>query len=283
VIHALHVHQIDRYFAGTLRPAAALEMFGRLWRCRACRTRYERHLLHERALPDGDARRQERLWESIVGSARTDVPEAPLRSARASRSFRSFRPFRPLSLLGAGAFAGLLLLVSVGAYLKTVSDPVARGPAAMEVGAPTVHFFRTVGDRQTEPVAGTIHPDDGILIGYSNPGTELAYLMVFAVDVQGAVHWYYPAYEQPGEDPAAPSIRTRALGVEMGEEIRHALPLGPLRMVTLFLRRPLRVQEVETLVSEAWRSRGGSVIALDALPLPAGEGEQLSHLLEVRP
>ena len=56
VIHALHVRQIDRYFAGTLRPSAAIRMFGRLWRCGACRLRYERHLLHERTLPDGDAR-----------------------------------------------------------------------------------------------------------------------------------------------------------------------------------------------------------------------------------
>ena len=97
------------------------------------------------------------------------------------------------------------------------------------------------------------------------------------------VHWYYPAYEQPGQNPAAPAIRTHALGVELGEEIRHALPVGPLRMVALFLRRPLRVKEVEDVVSEAWRSHGGSVTALETLPLPSEDGEQLSRLLEVTP
>ena len=288
MIHALHVRQIDRHFAGTLRPAAAVEMFGRLWRCGACRVRYERHLLHERALPDGGERRQERLWESIVASARTEV--RPVRTAPSSPepfaleiASRSLWSFRPSFVRGASALAGLLLLVAVGAHLKPVSGPVARGTTGGEVGAPAVHFFRTVGGRQTEPVAGTIQPDDGILIGYSNPRAELSYLMVFAVDVQGAVHWYYPAYGRPGENPAAPLIRTRALGVELGEEIRHALPVGPLRLVTLFLRRPLRVQEVEDLVSQAWRSHGESVIALDALPLPTEEGEQLSRLVEVRP
>ncbi|HLK90270.1 MAG TPA: hypothetical protein VKZ18_10270 [Polyangia bacterium] len=277
MIHALHARQVDRYFAGTLRPLAAGEMFARLWRCSACRARYERHLLHERALPEGDTRQQERLWGSIVASAAPSAPEVQ------RRPVLPWRSSRPWSLLGAGAVAGVLLLVAVGVHPRSVPVPVARGTIAEAAGAPTVHYFRTVGDHQTEPVAGTIRPDDGILIGYSNPGAELSYLMVFAVDVQGAVHWYYPAYEHPGDNPAAPSIRTRAVGVELGEEIRHALPAGPLRMVTLFLRRPLRVEEVEGMVWEAWRSHGESVSALETLPLPSEAGQQLSRLLEVRP
>jgi hypothetical protein len=283
MIHALHAHQIDRYFAGTLRPAAAIEMFRRLWRCGACRSRYERHLVHERALADGDARRQERLWDSIVASARTDAhPGRAGHPARAVEGPSLGRSFRPL-VLGASALAGVLLWVAVGAHLKPSSEPVARGTTAEEAGAPNVHLFRTVGDHQTELVAETIHADDGILIAYSNPGAELSYLMVFAVDALGGVHWYYPAYETPGQNPAAPAMRTHALGVELGEEIRHPLPVGPLRMVSLFLRRPLEVAEVEHLVSEAWRSHSGSVTALEALPLPSDAGEQLSRLLEVMP
>jgi hypothetical protein len=280
VIHALHVRQIDRYFAGRLRPAAATEMLRRLWRCGACRVRYERHLLHERALPDGQARQQERLWGSIIASAGTAA--RPSRSRPPATKVEG-QSLRSLSLLGAGALAGALLLAAVGPRGKTVSGPVARGTPVEEAGAPTVHLFRTVGDHQTEPVAGTIHADDGILIAYSNPGAELSYLMVFAVDAQGGVHWYYPAYEQPGQNPAAPAIRTHALGVELGEEIRHALPAGSLRMVALFLRRPLKVEEVEGMVSEAWRSHGGSLVALETLPLPLEDGQQLSRLLEVTP
>jgi hypothetical protein len=241
-------------------------------------------------LPDGGARQQERLWQSILASARlasarpASVPaETPLSKAVPTTLRVGRRSFRPLALLGSGALAGVLLLVAVGGHFERVSGPVARGTAREETGAPNVHLFRTIGDRQTEPVAGTIHQDDGILIAYSNPGAELPYLMVFAVDAQGAVHWYYPAYEQPGQNPSAPAIRTRALGVELGEEIRHALPVGPLRMVTLFLRRPLRVKEVEDVVSEGWRSHGRSVTALETLPIPSEDGEQLSRLLEVTP
>jgi hypothetical protein len=257
-------------------------MLQRLWRCGACRVRYERHLLHERAVPDGDTRQQERLWDSIVASARIRAHHA--RSEYPAREgVRVRRSFRWPTLASAGALAGVLALVAVSAHLKTASTPVARGTTDEVAGPPNLHLFRTVGGRETEPVAGTIHADDGILIAYSNPGTELPYLMVFAVDAQGAVHWYYPAYEQPGQNPGAPAIRTRALGVELGEEIRHALPVGPLRMVALFLRQPLRVEEVEGMVSEAWRSRGGSVTALETLPIPRDKGEQLCRLLQVTP
>jgi len=277
MIHALHVRQIDRYFAGSLPPAAATSMFERLWRCAACRTRYERHLLHERTLPDGDQRGQDRLWRSIVATA------SGVHAARAARVSPDARPpgFWPSTLVAAGALAGVLLLVVGGARTRTATAPVARGATVEEPAKPTVHFFRSVGEHQTEPVARTIHADDGILIAYSNPGAELSYLMVFAVDVQGGVHWYYPAYETPGQNPAAPAIRTRALGVELGEEIRHALPVGPLRIFALFLPRPMRAEQVEEMLSEAWRQGGKSVIALDRLRID--EGEQMSRLLEVTP
>jgi hypothetical protein len=105
--------------------------------------------------------------------------------------------------------------------------------------------------------------------------------MVFAVDRRGAVHWYYPAYERQGEDPAAVLIRTNAYGVELGEEIRHPLPEGDLRMFALFLRAPHRVLETEAAISAALAARGGSVRELEKLPLL--DGEQTSVLLRVRP
>ena len=277
MIHAIHGRQIDRYFAGLLSPAAVAAMFQRLWRCGACRSRYERHLLHERALPDGEARGQERLWRAIVASAGIEAHAAT--AARPAGDFQR-RSFRLATLAGAGALAGLMLVV-VDARLKRVPDPVARGAASVEATAPSMHLFRSVGEHHTEPVAETIRAGDGILFAYSNPGTDFSYLMVFALDTEGGVHWYYPAYEEPGQNPAAPAIRTHALGVELGEEIRHPLPVGPLRMFALFLRRPLRVEEVEGLVADAWRSGPRSVTALEKLPIQGGE--QLSRLLDVRP
>jgi hypothetical protein len=98
--------------------------------------------------------------------------------------------------------------------------------------------------------------------------------MVLAVDGRGGVHWYYPAYERLGEDPAAVPIRARALGVELGEEIRHPLPPGRLQVIALFLPAPRRVLDVERDVAAAKGSFG-------ALAGPGGVTFQ--RALEVTP
>jgi hypothetical protein len=41
-----------------------------------------------------------------------------------------------------------------------------------------------------------------------------------------SVHWYYPAYERPGEDPAAVQIRTNAFGVELARRFGIPSPKG---------------------------------------------------------
>ncbi len=279
MIHAFHAGQVDRYFAGSLGPAAVSRMFRRLWRCETCRARYERHLVYERSLPDGLAAGEERLWQSILASA-----DRAADSARVSTFPRALRRVlsRPATLLGAGAFAAAALWAVVGRPPHPLPGVLSRGSSETETTlSPTLHLFRSIGEHATEAVDRTVHPNDGILIAYSNPSADLAFLMVFAVDVHGDVHWYYPAYERAGENPAAPAIRTRALGVELNEEIRHPLPVGPLRVFALFLRRPLLVDEVERQVSEAWNRHGQSPTAVDRLPL--ADGRQVSRLLEVTP
>jgi hypothetical protein len=274
MIHLLHKHQIDRTFGGASPPATPARLLRRIWRCAACRVRYERHLLLERALPDGRSRSEDRLWRSIVASAHAADAAGGIRTV--ARRF-----LHPAVLLAGGALA-LALFVSRRPDTQPESAlPVARGEAADTKSPPTLHLFRTVGDHETEPVDRSIRADDGILFAYSNPGADLAYLMVFAVDAHGGVHWYYPAYERPGDNPAATPIRTRALGVELGEEIRHSLPPGPLRVFALFLPRPMFVDEIERIVGEAWMKRGQSLRNLEALPV--SEGQQLSQLLEVTP
>ena len=92
MMHAFHVRQIERYFAGSLRPAAVTEMFRRLWHCTACRVLYERYLLHEHSLPGGDRRQRDQLWQSILVSANADADAtAPSRSPPEGRR-RLFRP-----------------------------------------------------------------------------------------------------------------------------------------------------------------------------------------------
>jgi hypothetical protein len=253
MIHLLHGSQaIDRYFGGERDAPTVRAAMKRVRRCDDCRRRYERHLLFERARPPGSG--DDRLWRSIQVTA-----SAP--PARASR---------PRVALLVAAFAGVALFVGVRRH--TSDDGfVARG-VETAAAAPALHLYRNVAGR-AEPVSESVRTGDGLLLAYSNP-SDLPYLMVLAVDGRGGVHWYYPAYERLGEDPAAVPIRARALGVELGEEIRHPLPPGRLQVIALFLPAPRRVLDVERDVAAAKGSFG-------ALAGPGGVTFQ--RALEVTP
>jgi hypothetical protein len=143
--------------------------------------------------------------------------------------------------------------------------------------------FRSVSEHAAQPLAAgaLIHARDGLLFAYSNPDPALGYLMVFGIDQAYGVHWYYPAYLRPGENPEAVSAVAGGVGIELGEEIRHPLPAGPLLVYALFLREPHRVLEIESLVrtniAEPRRAFDGSV----RLPVPGSI--QTSIILEVAP
>jgi hypothetical protein len=69
--------------------------------------------------------------------------------------------------------------------------------------------------------------------------------------------------------------------VELGEQIRHPLQLGALRVFALFLPRPRSVLEVEAVVERDLAAQGGDVRALTRVGI--SEGVQASALLEVTP
>lgn len=269
MIHLLHRSRVDRYFAGDLGPAATRTMFDDLWTCEACRTRYERHLLLEQTVARTNAPGADRLWQSIVATS----------DAAPERARKNVHPARRRALLALSlAVVGVLLVPPLSKEF-TASPPVPRGAPGAAM-APSLHLYRTQQGR-SEPVRGALRSDDGVLVAYSNPSSNLGYLMVFGVDRRGGVHWYYPAYDRPGEDPAAVEIRTRAFGVELGEEIRHPLPEGEMRMFALFLQRAHRVLEIEASIAAALAAHGGSVRDLERLPIV--DGDQTSFLLEVQP
>jgi len=187
----------------------------------------------------------------------------------------------------AGALASLLIVVIAGhdAVIRrrpAVGEPVARGELPATPQAPALHIFRSISDRAAEPIgAGPIHAGDGLLFAYTNPDPGLPHLMVFAIDAGYGVHWYYPAFQRAGENPEAVPILPGTTGTELGEEIRHALRPGPVRIYALFLREPHRVLEIETLIRQVLE--GPRRLSTDATRLPLPGSAQPSILLEVEP
>jgi hypothetical protein len=259
-MHWMHDIAIGRYFRGQLGGRAIDRVLGRLGRCAGCRASYERHLMVESMLPDGEARRDDRLWEAITRSAGVALPPERPRARRLS-----------LGLAAAAAVAVLLVVAPRLHAPRPGAEPVARGGATAPVVSPALFIYRSTGPRRSEPVARAIRPGDGLMLAYSNPSTDLRYLMVFAVDGGGRVYWYHPAYERAGENPAAVPIRTQAFGIELGDEVHHALAPGPLTMVALFLPRPRTVLEIEVL------------LARDGARADVPGGAKVTIPLEVRP
>ena len=289
MIHWWHDRHIDHYFAGRIGMRAETRVRRRLGRCAACRAYYQRHLVAEAAMPEGEARALDRLWHGIL--AASGRPRPPGRGAWAATGASAPAPFSSsrTRLAWAGALAGALMVAIVGIFgrqalmpRKIPAEPVARGALPATAPLPAIHIFRSVSEHAAEPVgAGPIHAHDGLLFAYTNPDPGLSHLMVFSVDQDYAVHWYYPAYQHPGEDPIALAILPGATGMELGEEIRHDLRPGPVRVYALFLRGPRRVLEIEAMVRRLIEEPHLPVSRETPLPVPGSV--QSSVLLEVEP
>jgi len=274
--HWWHDRLVDDYFGGRLRLRGEDRMRARLGRCASCRARYRRHLIVEAAVPGGDERALDRLWRGIARAG--GIAPAPPRPSRARLAFAA--------ALAVAAIVLIAVRLPPRAPLRPDTAPAARGSAQDVPGMPAIHVFRSVSAHAAAPIgAGPIRAGDGLLFAYTNPDPQLTHLMIFAVapsDTQAvAVHWYYPAYRQLGENPEAVPILPGTTGMELGEEIRHPLRPGPARIYALFLREPHRVLEIESMIQKALEAPRGPVVGEAQLPLPGSM--QSSLLVQVTP
>jgi hypothetical protein len=274
-----HGRAVDRYFEGRLDATGETRMRARLARCSRCRARYERQLVIEAALAGGDdAPASDRLWRGI--EAATDRTASVPLGTSAPRAAR----WLPLGVAAVGAVVIAIVALPRApspTHPPTSPEPVARG--AEGTVPPALHVFRSVSPHTTAPLAtgATIGAREGLLFAYSSLDPAFTHLMVFAVDSKHGVHWYYPAYLRPGDDPPAIPIAPGRAGVELGEEIRHELPPGPMRVIALFLREPRGVLEIEELV-RAQLAEPRRPLEDDS-PLPVRGAAQTSIMLRVTP
>jgi hypothetical protein len=180
---------------------------------------------------------------------------------RMASSFRSLVTGRP-RMLRWGALAAAIACIPLGVgFLRgrreaeefRVKGDAPREPDgtdrdrwsgvdAFHVGSVLSGEPRRLGDR--------LPRGDGLLFSYSNLGPQpFAYLMIFAVDAQGSVRWFHPAYEREGTDPASIPITKGEANVPLPELIHHDWPPGALSIHVLFSRKPLRVSQVEALLA----------------------------------
>ena len=173
------------------------------------------------------------------------------------------RPAARTSKISILAPVGVALAMAAGAALwidRAPSDgPVAgltpRGSSAFELPVTRVEAFagRALPSRAPALLEGAeLRPGDGIAVRYSNGGDREAFLMVFAVDSAGQVHWIHPAYLSESENPSSIRLEPRTESRILDEiaEPEGAVP-GPLRVYAVVSAEPLKVKDVEARLSSA--------------------------------
>jgi len=109
-----------------------------------------------------------------------------------------------------------------------------------------IQAFRVAEHGTPEPLGATMTRSDGLLFSYTNLGPQpFDYLMIFASDAKGEVHWFYPAYEKADQNPASIGISHGRANVPLADLVQQDVEGGPLSVYALFTTRPLNVRDVE--------------------------------------
>jgi hypothetical protein len=174
---------------------------------------------------------------------------------RRERSFQGRG--EPLARAWFALAAGALLLLGVGLgqlYPRPEEYPsgVERGvrsksasPTAGPARWAGIRAFRLVAGGQPERLRKSVRSEDGLLFAYTNLGAEpFEHLMVFCVDAERELHWFYPAYASEKKNPSSIPIQG-GQELALSEVVWLDLPKGPLTIYGAFTRQPLDVWAVE--------------------------------------
>jgi hypothetical protein len=87
---------------------------------------------------------------------------------------------------------------------------------------------------------------------FSNVDGAPAYLLAYALDARGEVHWLYPAWLDPRTDPRSVTLDAALVQRALPESVvLEDVAPGPLTFVLVTTRAPLRVSSIERAPSAA--------------------------------
>jgi hypothetical protein len=154
-----------------------------------------------------------------------------------------------------GAWFAALAAVAVAALLLVLRPNTSPDVFVARGGPHGSSLRRAVGVsvlRVAEQLAPlqpneTVRPETAYGVAYTNLG-ERAFLLVFAVDAAGTVHWIQPAYLDAAAPPSALPLEHREQQKVLPSAGMLDQPApGPLRIVTLIAPQTLSVIAIESL------------------------------------
>ncbi|HXI54820.1 MAG TPA: hypothetical protein VNO55_02090 [Polyangia bacterium] len=221
--------EVDRHFAGAGSPARDQRMFQHLRQCQRCRDRYRTYSSLEQLVPGGDEQARERLGRGV------------------------FRPARRRAVWGVGLGLATVCAAALLVVVRPSDGFRARGGSGASDGDhPSLSIFRVAADGVTrvQRAGSSMRASEPLAFSFTNPGAAgYDHLMVFAVDGHGRVFWFWPAWENPADDPTAIVISPGAQPMELGESIRHPLSPGRITIYGFFSSQAHHVRQVEAALA----------------------------------
>jgi len=211
--------------------------------------------------------------EQLIADLRAPVAAPPspgaIRAVLARLDAPAPRAASGVRLAGVGAaFAAAVVAVLVLRPARDggITDGPAHGRAESGFqargGGPAEQLERRVGatlyalppggaPRPATPLAAdsAVHHDTAFALGVRNLVRDRAlWLLSFAIDADGEVHWLYPGYTAAGDDPAALPLAASDREIVMPDSVVLERPAaGSLRVVVVIAPAALRVSAIEAL------------------------------------
>lgn len=235
-----HPEELTRLLDGELVENRGAALRAHAAACAGCAAELaaQERLLAELAAPVRGAR-TDRGVAAIM--ARLDAADASARTARTARRWGG-----PRAWAGLAAAAAVL---AAGIALRPARDGgfAARGAAVGWTQKIGVELWALRdGPRRLAP-GELLPPGVAMVASYSNVDPSPAWLLAFALDARGEVHWLYPGFLDAAQDPTSVKLEGSVVQRALPESVVLAdVPEGALRVVTVVTRAPLRVSAIES-------------------------------------
>ena len=164
------------------------------------------------------------------------------------------RPARRLGWRGWALTGGALAAAAVVAFLIVPSTGFDRGifsarghrvPWTQKVG---VEVWAIESSPRKFEAGSVLSAATAMVASYHNVDTAAAYLLVFALDARGEIHWAYPGFEDPKTDPASVRLEPLQMNKVLPDSVLlDDLPVGPMELVTFISRESIHVSRIESL------------------------------------
>ncbi|HVE87171.1 MAG TPA: zf-HC2 domain-containing protein, partial [Myxococcales bacterium] len=170
--------------------------------------------------------REAHLSKVAAALSRLELPadEAFVQSVAGRLSRPAPRPRAPVLPFALAAAAALAVALYVARPPSRSGEFTARG--AIAPGAGRHLGFEAYVHPRSNPQAGrllrdgdSLAPGDGLSFVLYNRSRQESRFLLFALDSQGAVHWFYPAYLAPGTDPTSPVLAASPEVVTLSEGV----------------------------------------------------------------